>query len=119
MTDQTLGGHTVSDVRDERAVITLGARLDALEAQQLRATVDDLLEQGVRRLLVDLTRTQFIDSAGLASLVRAMTLLTPLSGRVELVRPQSEDAWRVFRLTKFDEVFTVHDTPPAAGEVGP
>ncbi len=45
MTDQTVGGHTVSDTDADRAVITLGARLDALEAQHLRATVDDLLDK--------------------------------------------------------------------------
>jgi anti-sigma B factor antagonist len=119
MTDQTVGGHTVSTIRAGRAVITLGTRLDALEAQQLRATVDGLLADGVQELLVDLSVTEFIDSAGLASLIRAMTLLDQRQGRIELVRPKSENAWRVFRLTKFDEVFTVHTEPPSTGEDAP
>lgn len=119
MTDAAVDDHASSDVHGDRAVIMLGARLDALEAQQLRIMLDDLLQSGVRHLLVDLSKAQFIDSAGLACLIRAMTLLARVQGEIELVRPESEDAWRVFRLTKFDEVFRVHTTLPTAAETTP
>jgi anti-anti-sigma factor len=115
MTDATVGDHITSEVDGNRAVIRVGLRLDALEAHSLRAIVDVMLMNGLQYLLVDLSGTDFVDSAGLAALIRAMTVLQQRDGTIELIRPQSEAAWRVFRLTKFDEVFTFH-TEPAVTE---
>lgn len=117
MTDATVGNHLASEVNGDRAVIRIGLRLDSLEAHELRAMLDVLLLNGLLHLIVDLSRTEFIDSAGLASLIRAMTVLNERDGEIELVRPRSENAWRVFRLTKFDEVFTIHTELPAASPV--
>jgi anti-anti-sigma factor len=119
MTDATVGNHIASEVNGDRAVIRVGLRLDALEAHELRAMLDVLLLNGLLHLVVDLSRTEFIDSAGLASLIRAMTVLKQRQGEIELVRPRSESAWRVFRLTKFDEVFTIRSEPPAPEEKAP
>jgi anti-sigma B factor antagonist len=116
MTDATVGNHLASEVTGDRAVIRIGLRLDALEAHELRAMLDVLLLNGLLHLVVDLSRTEFIDSAGLASLIRAMTVLNDRDGEIELVRPRSENAWRVFRLTKFDEVFTIHTALPATAQ---
>jgi anti-anti-sigma factor len=112
MTDATVGNNLSSEVTGDKAVIRVGVRLDALEAHELRTMIDVLLMNGTLHLMVDLSRTEFIDSAGLASLIRAMTVLNQRDGHIELIRPRSEDAWRVFRLTKFDEVFTIHDAAP-------
>jgi stage II sporulation protein AA (anti-sigma F factor antagonist) len=119
MTDATVGDHITSEVDGNRAVIRIGARLDALEAHALRAIVDDMLVNGLQHLLIDLTRTEFVDSAGLASLIRAMTVLKQRDGQIKLIRPESEAAWRVFRLTKFDEVFTFHTVPPVTEAKAP
>jgi len=120
MPDATVGNNLTSEAHGDRAVIRVGRRLDALEAHELRTLLDVMLLNGLLQLTVDLSRTEFIDSAGLASLIRAMTVLNERAGKIELVRPRSEDAWRVFRLTKFDEVFTIHtELPPAPEETTP
>ena len=91
------------------ATVTLSGRLDALSAPELRARLSELLDDGVHQLMVDLAEVDFVDSAGLAALVRAMKTAREHHGDVELVRPSSDDAYRVFELTKFDDVFTIHD----------
>lgn len=60
-------------------------------------------------MVIDLSGVSFLDSAGLAVLARARRDRV-LSGRsLVLVRPASDDAMRVFRLTRFDEIFTMVD----------
>lgn len=89
------------------ATLRLGGRLDALSAPALRERLDRLAADGVHRLTVDLADVEFVDSAGLAALVRAMKTSREHGGDVDLVRPRADAAYRVFELTKFDAVFTI------------
>ncbi len=93
------------------ATVTLTGRLDAVEAPVLREKLDTLLDEDRFRLLVDLSQLSFIDSAGLAVLVRARRLAGASGGEVVLVKPQAEEAQRVFRLTQFDQVFRMISGP--------
>jgi stage II sporulation protein AA (anti-sigma F factor antagonist) len=92
--------------------VTLKGRLDSLEAQGLRDTVQRLITGGCRRMTIDLTEVHFIDSAGLAVLVRTHRQLEAADGSLVLVRPTGEDANRIFELTQFDQIFTMRDTAP-------
>ena len=56
----------------------------------------------------------FVDSAGLAALVRARRDARAAGGDVVLVRPADDNALRVFRLTQFDEVFQMVDARGSA-----
>ncbi len=93
--------------------IAITGRLDALEASGLRATLGALIEAGDVRIVVDLREADFVDSAGLAALVKHMKDARTLGGDLRLVRSRSADANRVFALTKFDEVFVMADDPDA------
>ncbi len=96
--------HTV-----EIATITCTGRLDALEAAPMRETVASHLDAGANRLVVDLSDVEFVDSAGLAALVRGMKDARSVGGDLRLVSPKNPDAMRVFELTKFDSVFDMFD----------
>lgn len=98
----------------EATMITLeiNGRVDALTAPDLRSRLTELIDDGAQRLLVDLSGVDFIDSAGLAALVKSMKSARSAGGDIELARPRSDSAYRVFELTKFDQVFTIH---PARG----
>lgn len=87
--------------------VTLDGRLDALEAAPLRTLLDEAITDGQINLAIDLSRVEFVDSAGLAALVKAMKDARSAGGDVKLVSPESADAMRVFELTKFDHVFTM------------
>ena len=89
------------------ATVRLDGRLDALSAPDLRARLIELSERDIHHLTVDLAAVEFVDSAGLAALVSAMKLARGNGGDVDLVRPRSDDAYRVFELTKFDAVFEI------------
>ena len=88
-------------------VVGLTGRLDAFEAQGVRALFTEHIDAGRSRLVVDLSAVEFVDSAGLAALVRAMKRCREVGGDVRLVAPADPSANRVFELTKFDQVFTM------------
>ncbi len=91
----------------EVAVVAIDGRLDALEAGPLRQMLKEHLEIGKIRLVVDLSRASFIDSAGLAALVWAMKHARSDDGDLRLVAPKAAEAMRVFELTRFDKVFEI------------
>lgn len=94
------------------ATVALKGRLDSLEAQGLRDTVRRLISGGCRRMAIDLTDVTFIDSAGLAVLVRTHRELQASGGELTLIRPSGENANRIFQLTQFDQIFTMRDAAP-------
>jgi anti-sigma B factor antagonist len=61
---------------------------------------------------VDLSAVVFVDSAGLAALVRGLKDARLAGGDLRLVRPGADEAMRVFRLTRFDRVFELLDRKP-------
>lgn len=95
---------------EEVVVVTIDGRLDALEAGPLREVLQGHLDRGKDRLVVDLSAAEFIDSAGLAALVRAMKQARTAGGDLRLVAPELAEAMRVFELTRFDKVFEIKQT---------
>jgi len=92
------------------ATVKVHGRLDALEAPALRQEISDQIASGEIRLVIDLSEIEFVDSAGLAALVKGLKDTRSAGGDLRLVRPAAEDAMRVFRLTRFDEVFVFLDS---------
>lgn len=103
--DMTLSEHVVRTM-----VLTPRQRIDAFTAPPLRAELDRLLQEGVRRFVLDLSLVPFLDSAGMATLVHLLKRARQLGGDVRLVWPAEEAARRILRLTKFDRVFTIAES---------
>lgn len=99
---------TIHDIRI--CTITVPGRLDAVQAADLRVAIDDALENDIARFVVDLSQTEFVDSAGLAALANGMKHARRVGGDLRVVRATNPDAARVFSLTRFDQVFTMGDS---------
>ncbi len=107
--DLNISEHIVRTV-----VVAPRQRIDAFNAPELRAALDQQLEGGARRFVLDLTNVPFLDSAGMAVLVRLLKRSRDQGGDVRLVWPTEEAARRIIKLTKFDRVFTMAETTEAA-----
>jgi len=92
------------------STISIDGRLDAMRAVDLRQEIDETIEQGVVRLIVDLSGADFVDSAGLAALAKGMKDCRGAGGDLRVVAAKNPDAARVFQLTRFDQVFRMADT---------
>lgn len=94
-------------VSEQQASVLLAGRLDARNAQTVKETLQQLIEEGSIHLVVDLGQVPFIDSAGLAALVSALKATRRFGGNIALagVQPQART---VFSLTMLDQVFNIH-----------
>lgn len=85
-------------------------RLDAAVAVQFKDAIRDLSANAPRRVIVDLARVEFLDSSGLGAVVGAMKVLAP-DRKLELASLK-EPVRKVFRLTRMDTIFVIHEHAP-------
>lgn len=91
-----------------RAVIRVGGDVDIDTAPSLRYAVRELLGEGRRDLVVDVSGVDFIDSTGLGVLVGALKETNAADGCLELICTQRR-MLGLLHLTGLDEAFTVHE----------
>ncbi|GIX47314.1 MAG: anti-sigma factor antagonist [Candidatus Tectimicrobiota bacterium] len=89
------------------AVVEVSGELDAAHHSELGDTIERLLTQGQRRVVLDLHDVPFIDSMGLATLVRCFKRVRSGAGRLALASLQPA-VRRVLELTRLDRAFDVH-----------
>ena len=92
------------------AVATFSGKLALDEGcRLLRETVRALLDAGQIRILLNLERLEFLDSAGLGELVRTHVAVRGRGGQLTLIHP-GPNVWQLLRVTKVDQVFDIaHD----------
>ncbi|MCX4981282.1 STAS domain-containing protein [Streptomyces sp. NBC_00250] len=83
--------------------------LDHYTAELLRSPLDQALDAGRSRLVVDCSGLEFCDSTGLNVLLGARLRADAAGGGVHLVGMRPAVA-RVFHITGAEAVFTVHET---------
>jgi anti-sigma B factor antagonist len=92
-----------------RVVIRLAGEIDLATVPQLRQVLDAHARSG-QTMVIDLRGIEFIDSMGLAALVRVRHRAVARGARLELVAPP-ETVYKVFTLTRLDQLFDW--VPPA------
>ena len=69
--------------------LTLEGRLDTHTAPELDAALDRiLLSAGIKRLVFDLGKLEYLSSAGIRCFIRARKILEPQGGKIAIVNPQ-------------------------------
>ncbi|MEU5091460.1 STAS domain-containing protein [Streptomyces sp. NPDC021356] len=104
-------GRLLVEVRQEgfSAVVTPAGELDHHTADLLREPLEECVDKGRSRLVVDCSRLEFCDSTGLNVLLGARLKAEAAGGGVHLAGMLPVVA-RVFEITGADAVFTVHAT---------
>lgn len=82
-------------IHEKATILSAAGELDLFTVQRFRERVEEALDASPAALIVDLTPASYIDSSGLAILMRAAGRLP---GRVAVVTPRDRLA-RVFRAT--------------------
>jgi anti-anti-sigma factor len=70
------------------STLLLSGRLDSTTAPELEAVLDRVLKNAPPRLVFDLSKLEYLSSAGIRCFVRARKALEPRGGKVALVNPQ-------------------------------
>jgi anti-sigma B factor antagonist len=97
---------------DHAVVVSVRGEVDNDTAPQLREALSAARGDGARRVVVDLSETDFLDSSGLGALVGAskeQAERTPLV----LVCPK-ENLRKLFEISRLDEVLQIYPNLPTA-----
>lgn len=82
-------------------------RIDAAVAIQFKDSIRELAGDAPARVVLDLQKVEFLDSSGLGAVVAAMKQLGP-DRKLELAG-LTKTVQKVFRLTRMDTVFKIHN----------
>ena len=93
-------------VRDNHGVtvVMVSGDMDAGNSTQLGEELDHLLSEGTRKVVIDLGKVGFMNSSGLATLVRYYKLARSNCGDISLAALQPK-VRQAFQLSRLDRVF--------------
>jgi anti-sigma B factor antagonist len=96
------------------AVLDLEGKLTAGDGNiVLRKTIDRLLEEARHRILLNLEKVPYMDSAGIGELVSSANRLSAVGGVIKLLNPLKR-VYDVLHLVKLTSVFEVYHEDKAA-----
>ncbi len=102
---------SVSDLSDGIQAIAVRGELDLSTAPDLERPLEEVLKGGAGPVLVDLSECEFIDSTGIALIVRAHQRLDTNGGeRTLVVCSYNDQVRRVLDITGLDRSIPVHRT---------
>ncbi|HWF73807.1 MAG TPA: STAS domain-containing protein [Solirubrobacteraceae bacterium] len=103
------GGLSIERAQDDRGIVLrLVGELDLESAPELDRQLCELAAQSPGRLLIDLRGLEFMDSSGLAVMVRAQRSARD-NGHGLALRPGPTQVQRLFELTGVVQHFTFED----------
>jgi anti-sigma B factor antagonist len=105
--------------RNGFAVLAVHGEVDVYTAPQFREQLIQLVDQGHRKIVIDLEGVEFLDSTGLGVLVGGLKRVRSHDGDLALVCTQRR-ILKVLEITGLTKVFSIHDSVDAAtsGEAG-
>lgn len=104
---------SVSRSEDQVTVVTVEGQLIVANRQELKQALQDALDGGARKFVVDFGPTAYIDSSGLGALVSINKKVREAGGELRLAG-LNEDLRSLFELTKLDTLFTISATATEA-----
>ena len=94
---------------DDLGVVALSGEVDIFTAPQFKESLLELLDSGVKRLVVDLSEVTFIDSTALGVLIGGVRRVHGAGGSMTIV-VTTRPVERVLSVTGLDRVFSMHAT---------
>ena len=101
--------------RDEGGVTVVqpDGRIDTESAEQLDQVLQGAVADGQNKIVVDMSKVEYISSAGLRSLAAVLVKCRDGGGDMKIAA-LNERVTRVFKIIGFDLLMSVTDTPDAA-----
>lgn len=101
----------VREIRQSDVVIfELSGRLtEGRETDVLADRINNLIDEGLRKLIFDLNKVYWIDSSGLGLLIRAYTRIQKVDGDIKLARV-THSVESLLHMTKLSTVFGVYES---------
>jgi anti-sigma B factor antagonist len=95
------------------AILRGSGKLNMVSAPDLRAAVLSAVEDQFTRIVVDLSKIDFMDSSGLGALVGSLKTARQAGGDLRIAAPSAQ-VTMVLQLSNLDRVLASFDTPEDA-----
>jgi anti-sigma B factor antagonist len=100
-------------VEGDVTVVQPDGRIDTMAAEQLDEVLQAAMDGGNYKIVVDMSKVEYISSAGLRSLAAVLVKCRDEGGDMKLAA-LNERVTRVFKIIGFDLLMSVSDTPEEA-----
>ena len=90
----------------EETQVKIGGTLDALTAPELRPLISDIVTEKRKRIVVELSGLDLIDSSGVAVIVSLYKRVRAGGGDVKVVGVRDQPL-SIFKLLRMDRVFSI------------
>ena len=97
------------DRQSDITVVKIGESVDSADSDALRTFLNDLIQAGQTRMVVDLVEMDFIVSMGLGVLVKTYTHLRKKGGFLHLAKPQPM-ILKLIKTTGLDRLLPIYDS---------
>jgi anti-sigma B factor antagonist len=99
-------------------VISLSGEVDLYTAPDFKQQLLEVIGQGGKDVVIDFSKTTFIDSTTLGVLVGGVKRLRPNGGQLSLVCAD-RNITKIFEITGLDKVFPIYDSrDEAVAQIG-
>jgi anti-sigma B factor antagonist len=86
--------------------LNITGELDAVSVPDLRPVLDDLINKGHKKIVVDLAGLRLIDSSGVGAIVYLFRRLRGVGGTL-VVRGATDQPLAILRLLKLDQILAI------------
>jgi anti-sigma B factor antagonist len=114
-----MAGIDFTITKTEHEIIIVGLDGDLIgEAigSRLLETLNDLLFEGAKRFILDLSQVRYVNSAGIGLLITILTKIRNKDGEMVLMNPSSHFN-KLLLITKLNKIFPVVDQVAEAREI--
>jgi anti-sigma B factor antagonist len=99
--------------QDQVVIIDLAGEIDLHRATGLRGSLLEVMQKKPAVTVINLSRVEFMDSSGLATLIEALQLSRRFKGELKLVGIQQR-VRSIFEIARLDSIFHIYDTEAEA-----
>lgn len=98
---------------DQTCLLELQGEVDVYTSPQLKQDIMRLAESGVKHVIINLSKVEYLDSTGLGVLIGGLKRLRESGGSLVLVGPGMR-ILRIFEITGLNKIFDIYDTEQEA-----
>ncbi|MHC4561647.1 MAG: STAS domain-containing protein [Planctomycetota bacterium] len=104
-------GSLITNIRwvERFAVVDVAGEIDLAHSNRFQSDLDNILADKPERLILNLADVSYMDSSGIASLVKMLSRIKVMGASLHLVG-MNDRVRSLIEITRLDQVFEIHST---------
>ena len=90
-------------------IVKIEGRIDGLTSKQIAAELDEIIDSGVKNLILDFAGVYYLSSAGIRVFISSMKKISAYGGQLFFVS-LSHHIMEIFKISGLSTVFNVFDS---------